>query len=199
MIKRNLNKSQGFTVIEIIIAAAIVSIVILGTYSLLLGQQMGYLDQQRMLHLQQQMRTALNVINKNIRMAGFDPTGKNETTPNTFGFQSIQSNTVSFTYDVDSDGVLDTNERYIFRVNANILQYSNDNGTNWHNLTWQSSVAQVEATNLTFTYYDENGTITAVAADVRGVQVALTERVKLSSPGYNSKTLTTKIKVRNYD
>lgn len=189
----------GFTVTEIMIAIAIVSIVMLGIFSLYIGQHSSYLHQQEILQLQQQMRVTLNKMVKDIRTAGYDPAQFNETTPNTFGIQTAQANLIYYTADTNSNGVVDTNEKYRFRFNNNKVEYSYNNGTSWQALTWQSLVASVEAVSINFAYYDANGAVTAVPQNVRVVRITLTERVKLSGTAamYHTKTLSSRVELRN--
>lgn len=191
--------AKGFTITEILVAVAIVSIMIMGIFTLYVGQEASYVHQQEILQLQQQMRVALNKIVKEIRMAGYDPQQANETTPNTFGIQTAAANSIYFTVDTDRDGVVDPDERYRVRVDSSKVEYSDDNGTTWQSLTWHSLVAPVEAVSLSFTYYDSDGTVTAVLQDIRVVRIALTERVKLSGAVsmYYSKTLSSRVELRN--
>lgn len=207
---RGQNSLTGFTATEVLIAIAIVSIVVMGIFTLYIGQHSGYVHQREILQLQQQMRVALNKIVKEVRMAGYDPKETNETTPDTFGIGRAWRNSIYFTSDADEDGEVDTNENYAFRLrqsarSGNRVQYSNNaklgssDPTTWQNLTWKSRLAPVEAVDLTFIYYDAKGAVTYGKKNIRSVKITLTEKVKLTGTVaiYHSKTLSSRVKLRN--
>lgn len=205
----SIERGAGFTATEVLIAIAIVSIVVMGIFTLYIGQHSGYVHQREILQLQQQMRVAINKIVKDVRMAGYDPKETNEITPDTFGIGRAWKNSIYFTSDANEDGIVDTNENYAFRLRQSSsgkrIQYSNNaklgssDPTTWQNLTWKSRLAPVEAVDLVFTYYDATGKVTYTKKNIRSVKITLTEKVKLTGTVaiYHSKTLSSKVKLRN--
>ncbi len=71
--KRRLN-DQGFTIAELIIAMAMSLIVMGAIYSLFQTQQKSYIHQERVATVQQNLRAAMFMMEREIRMAGYDPT-----------------------------------------------------------------------------------------------------------------------------
>ena len=67
-------KHSGFTLIELMIAMAMSGIVLAGVYFAFASQQRSQLEQQLTTDLQQNTRAALFFLQREIRMAGFDPT-----------------------------------------------------------------------------------------------------------------------------
>lgn len=66
-----LNKQLGFTLIELLIAMALSGIVIAAIYSLYLSQAKSYVIQDQVAEMQQNARVAMEMMIRDIRMAGF--------------------------------------------------------------------------------------------------------------------------------
>lgn len=174
--------------IEFLIACAMAGVLVIGTSSLYIGLQRVYINQARISQLQHQMRVSMNTMAREIRRAGYNPDATNAT----FGLQTMGNNSIYFTYDVNANGTLDSDEKYKFRKNSNVLEYSKNNGTTWYDLPG-------EMTSLAFYYYDKNGTTTTIPGDAAVVQITITGRTKLSagSDMYHYQTLNSRVKVRN--
>ena len=78
MNKRTFKGSSGVTLIELLIALAISSILIAGVYRVFIYHQRTYATQEQVADMQQNVRVAMNRMIREIRMAGFG--GKNENT-----------------------------------------------------------------------------------------------------------------------
>jgi prepilin-type N-terminal cleavage/methylation domain-containing protein len=68
MIKRE----NGITLIELMVALVIFSIVIAGTYRLFVAQSRAYTVQDRVVETQQNIRSAMEILLRDLRMTGFD-------------------------------------------------------------------------------------------------------------------------------
>ncbi len=66
---------KGLTLIEILIALAISAFVMAGIYSTFNSQYKSYMIQERIVAMQQNLRAGFYQLERNIRLAGFDPTG----------------------------------------------------------------------------------------------------------------------------
>ena len=73
---RNLNGQSGVTLIELLIALAISSVLIAGIYRMFIQQQMTYATQEQVSDMQQNVRVAINRMLREVRMAGYG--GKND-------------------------------------------------------------------------------------------------------------------------
>ncbi len=65
---------RGVTLAEIMIAMAVAAILLAGIYTVFVSQQRIGSDQQRVVDMQQNLRSTLTLLQSEIRMAGFDPT-----------------------------------------------------------------------------------------------------------------------------
>jgi prepilin-type N-terminal cleavage/methylation domain-containing protein len=64
--------SKGLTIIELLVALVIFSVVIAGTYRLFISQSRAYTVQDRVVETQQSIRSAMEVLLRDLRMTGFD-------------------------------------------------------------------------------------------------------------------------------
>ena len=69
------SKNRGVTLIELLIALVISSILIAALYRTFIGQQKTYMVQDQVVDMQQNVRVAINKMMREIRMAGFGSVG----------------------------------------------------------------------------------------------------------------------------
>jgi len=107
---RNMSKrSSGVTLIEILIALAISSILIAGIYNSFIFQQRTYATQDQVTEMQQNARVAIHRMIREIRMAGFG--GKNENNAGNNDIITVFGNVNGFTHvinpanDITVDGI----------------------------------------------------------------------------------------------
>jgi len=65
------SRCQGFTLVELLVVLAIVSIVMGGIYSVFIRSNRVYISQEEVVTAQQEARSALDILGREIRMAGF--------------------------------------------------------------------------------------------------------------------------------
>jgi len=68
--------NAGFTLIELMVGIAIFSVVVAGVIGAFYQQLKSHNSQQQQLEIQQNARAAMYFITRELRMAGYDPTGK---------------------------------------------------------------------------------------------------------------------------
>ena len=71
-----MKNNQGFTLVEMMIAVTIFGIVMAGIYQTYDSQQKTYIMQEQVIDMQQNNRTAIYFLGQELRMAGYDPSGK---------------------------------------------------------------------------------------------------------------------------
>jgi type IV pilus assembly protein PilW len=196
---------QGFTLMEILVAMAISGIVMGSIYMTYYSQQRSYILQEQVAAMQQNHRTAMYYMEREIRMAGYNPTwaaGADLDTDgvdndcDTFidgldpegdestsiGIITNGANSINFTIDDNGDGdICDTNENITYALDGSDLVRNN-------------AVIAENMVSLAFDYLDENNISTPTLADIRSVQITLTARTDDNSI---NRVLTTQIRCRN--
>ena len=147
MIKHN---TKGFTLIELCVAMAISAFVMASIYSTYRAQLKSQITQQIVVEMHQNARAAMYTMEREIRLAGYDPTG------NAGAAVLFADDTqLVFTSDQDGNGAISSSP---FVVPEEMIRYTLDSG----NLGRQSYTNPVEAVAenievLDFVYLDENG------------------------------------------
>lgn len=123
-----IRKENGYTLVELLVALALTGIVIAAVYKSFTAQQKVYIAQDEVAAMQQDLRAVMDIMVKEIRMAGYDPTGSKA-----FGFVSLpsagptdygrytSSDGIAFYADTDpADGLLTASdsENIAFRLNV---------------------------------------------------------------------------------
>ena len=165
----NKKNSEGFTLIELMIAIAIGSIVIAGTVMLFHRQIMANNTQRLIVSMQQNIRAAVSFMERDIRMAAADPTEEARLNPDfpPPGIDIANSGVLQFTSDVDASKAAVTT-RYEL-AGGNLLR----NG--------QILARNIDALN--FMYLDEDGNTTSDIPDIRSVQLSIVARSGDALPG----------------
>lgn len=102
--------NKGFTLIELLITMLISGIVMASIYSAFQSQQNSYTAQDQVAEMQQNLRTGLDLMIREIRMAGYDPEGTAYPEPNdpVVGVVTVATRgRFSFTQDFNEDGEID--------------------------------------------------------------------------------------------
>jgi len=98
--KEYLDKSSGFTLIEIMVTLLIASIIIGAVFAVYSTQQETYTSSDQIAEMQQNLRAAMLIMTREIREAGCDPTGYARA-----GFTYAAIGQVSFTRDIAGHSV----------------------------------------------------------------------------------------------
>jgi type IV pilus assembly protein PilW len=91
--------AAGFTLVELLIAVAISGIVMGGIYSVYLSQQTSYTAQAQATAMEQNVRAAVYFMQRDISMAGCDPSGTAHA-----GILSATAHAIRLTEDLNGDG-----------------------------------------------------------------------------------------------
>jgi len=200
---------QGFTLMEIMVAMAMSGLVMASIYMTYYSQQKSYILQVQVAAMQQNHRTAMYYMEREIRMAGYNPTGAAGANLDTDGIDndcdgSIDGldpegdestsigiitagpNSINFTIDNNGDGdICETDEDITYALDGSDLR--RNNGVS-------AGVIAENMVSLAFDYLDEDNISTPTLADIRSVQITLTARTDDNSI---SRVLTTQIRCRN--
>ncbi len=192
--KRNPMKirNDGFTIIELLAGVLISAILMAGLYAVFYSQQVAFSAQEQVAEMNQNVRAALDLMTREIRLAGYKTPGS---TLN--GIQAATSNSIQIVCDLDQNGdTLGANEDISYSYNTGTMQVSRT----------QNGVTVPIADNITslsFLYTMVNGSQTpnpAILADIRRINVSMDARTSHPSQGtgaYRTITLTSDITPRN--
>ncbi len=92
------NKESGFTLVELLIAMTIGLIIMAALSSTFLLQRKTYDVQEQIVEMVQNARAAMDIMTREIRMAGYDPAGSANA-----GIVSVTSDSINFTLDITDD------------------------------------------------------------------------------------------------
>jgi type IV pilus assembly protein PilW len=195
---RNTKREQGFTLVELLVAVVITGVVVGGIYSTFYSQQKSYLVQEEVTAMQQQLRAAMHLIERDIRVAGYDPTGRAGA-----GIKTANANSIRFTSDIydgadnDADGVIDepdedgNGDGDVLAAGEDVSYLRLDpDGNGVFDLYRRDEIAgtnQLLALNvdaINFVYLNNTGIITADLNAIRSVQISMVVRAGRRDPGY---------------
>jgi prepilin-type N-terminal cleavage/methylation domain-containing protein len=197
MEKRNktmIKSEPGFTIVELIIAMAMSLVVMGAIYTLFTNQQRSYMHQERVATIQQNLRAAMYMMAREIRMAGCDPTGTASPAPGIIA-GCTGGNTIQFTMDITDNAGTGSPDGDTNDPNENITYALG--GTSGTDLLRNNQVMAEYISALTFTCQDldNNGTNETVLINI----TAQTGGGTIDTPTPISRTLTSSIKCRNID
>lgn len=177
--------SNGFTLVEVLVAMLIGAIVMTSVMTSFFSQHRAYQVQDEMLVMQQNLRAAMDLMTRDIRMAGFDPSGTADA-----GIEYAADDEIEFTMDLDENGSVDgtngadSGEWVIYKLDndGSVARRTKTGGT-WG--TFHPVAENFDG--LEFYYILNNGTMSlnpASLENVLGVQISLLARTKNSNPDY---------------
>ncbi len=196
-----LTVERGMTLIEILTAIAVGSIVMLGMYSIFSTQSKLYEGENKVMHMNSQAKIAMDFLNRRIRHLGYNP---REVSGGVFGLQSYTTSatnvSIYFTSDiylvnisnpVKTDyGTLDNNNLEMVYIQwdgsddgsgnpVNEIQLGIIDGTGTPPTEWQTIATDITSLAFVFTFDDgSTGTPTAGSStqdfdDIRAVTVTM--------------------------
>jgi len=193
--------SCGFTLVELMLTMAISGIIVAAIYSVYISQQRTYLAQEQVAEMQQNIRAAMDIMTREVRMAGYDPAGGAGS-----GIIAALPGQISFTQDTNGDGdTTDAGEMIDFGFSAAVVDADRDgvpdavsNGVpDASPLGRQTGGAggyQAIAENIQaieFRYLDAANGVTATLADIHSVQISILARAgRQDRDFFNSMTYT---------
>ena len=190
---KNDRGNLGFTLVELIIATFIATVLMLIMAQSFHSQSDAYHEQDMVVPRDENLRAAMYILTKDIRMIGYD-----FAECNCSSITTADANTLSFSTDVDANGSIDAGESYSYFVT------DTDGDGIGDSLFGKTSLAGIplarKISSLSFTYFDSTGTelsnvpLSSTDRDnIRSVTIVLTG---ITNNG-KTKTLTSTVFPRN--
>ncbi|MEJ2230074.1 MAG: hypothetical protein P8X46_02680 [Nitrospirales bacterium] len=190
--------SQGYTLIEVLMALGLSLLTISAVYSLYIQELKAQGVRENVLNMQQQARVVVDLVSREILMAGYDPGGVNRDTDLTNDFDGVtyDPGKLSLKADLNGNGITsDANESIVFVYDAvaHLVRRNTGGGT-------QPFGEDIEAFDVD--YLDQAGNPTSDSKAIRQVGITVTARTSHSDPqyakngGYRTVTLYTRIATR---
>jgi len=204
--------SSGFTLVELMIALALTGIIATAMYTFFLGQQRSATVQQDLVGIQQDLRAVMQALTRDIRMAGYDPTGSG-----TFGFVvngtfatqkgvkrtvGTTGSSLACTMDLNGNGRLDVDAQdmdgnettdlremeqvgYRLTNDGQLQRFSTTTGA----ILWATLAENIQG--LAFTYHSADGKAIAdldpiTMPLVRSVTVSILIRARFPDPSFTN-------------
>jgi type IV pilus assembly protein PilW len=192
--KKPLKLNWGFTLVELMIAMAIFGIASAALYASYQAQQNSYHTQEQVSDMQQNLRTALFFLNRDIRMAGYDPSEKADAANNTNN--RARRAEFRFARDINGDGIIQDEEYVRYALTNDVNGDGIADGAPCHlgrqiglNGTLEPVADNVDAMELL--YHLADGTVAANPinpADIRSIELSLLARTRETIRGYRDTT-----------
>ena len=184
-----LRNRKGFTLLELLVAMGLSVIIMAAVYSTYYSQQKSYIVQEQLAAMEQNLRAAMFYMERDIRMAGCDPTRKTAA-----GVTTADATELSFTEDTDGDGDLITITYRLYTDTDGIQKLGRVRDTGGGSPPPPVPVAEdIEVLNLVYLDRDSNdladdglGNVKDAAniARIRSVHVTVAARTGIEDPTY---------------
>jgi type IV pilus assembly protein PilW len=177
---RKTRNNRGYTLMELMVAIAIGMIVMASVATTFTSQTRAYSAQEQINQMEQNARGALDIMSREIKMAGYKPNGGSVT-----GIVSYTSTSLTIQADLNADAAISTsgsdNEQIAYAYDSANKKITRQVGTA------DSATLAENISGFTFTYYQSSGTTPATSAtDIRRIKIAITAKTEKPDPGYQT-------------
>ena len=192
---------KGFTAVEMLVSLAILSITLGSIYSLYMSFIRTCTKEGVKINVQQGVRSSLDMMIRDIRLAGLDPMGTDD-----FGIIAVTPRRILFTADRDMDGELDDADAtfVIDDSDMEFMAYEYDGNSSVRMSLYKAdgsleiSDTMVEnVTDLSFAYFNSEANTTSVVDDIRTVEIRMTIQKPSGRDDQVSRTLIKRVECRN--
>ena len=194
---------KGFTAVELLVSLALLSLTLGSIYSLYMSFVQQCTSESVKINVQQRVRSGLDMMIRDIRMAGLDPDATGD-----FGLAAATSQRIQFTLDRDMDGELDDADISdgIDTTDLEHIAYEWDGSDAISLMLYKTDgtleLSEIVASNVTalsFAYFDADNNATSVLDDIRTVDIQMTIQRPSGQDDLVSLTLDKRVKCRNLE
>jgi type IV pilus assembly protein PilW len=199
---------NGFTLVELLVAMALASFLLAGGLSVFTYSNQTYTTEGEVVGAQQTVRSAMQIMTYEIRMAGYVPLAARSALGAYEQLEEATATAMTFLADPNSDGIPEK-VRYALSGTTLTRESKEWNGTAFAAQTGVVTLAEnITALNFQYTYADGTQGVPASSVDrgkVRAVTVTLVGRTEHPDPKYTAfdgthyryRTLTSEVRMRN--
>ena len=169
---------EGFTLVELMVSMGIGMVILAAVTTTFMSQTRIYNAQEQINEMQQNARGVLDILSRELKMAGYKPNGG--------GFNGVTYSTIQLMVqaDLNSDGAISTSST----ANEQIT-YAFDSANDQITRAVGSGSPQILAEHIsafTFNYLNSTGAATTVSANIRQVSITITAKTAKPDPNYTS-------------
>jgi len=195
-----LRNQCGVTLTELMVALVMGLATVAAVYSVHLVQVKQRIVQEDVMAMQQNARAAMDLMTRELRMAGYDPIGVNrdKSSSNDFFGLTYHQTELHIASDLNGNGLLtDSNESIVFLHDVSTLTLRRKVGNGG-----RQPVAE-HIQSLSFQYFSQRGASTTDSNAIRMIEVVLTAQTEHADPdyykneGHRTFTLRSRISPRN--
>jgi type IV pilus assembly protein PilW len=171
--------NRAFTLIELMVSLGIGMVVLAAVTTSFRSQAKVYSAQEQINEMEQNARGALDIITREVKMAGYRPTGM------TLTGVTYSTSQLQIQADVNGNGALtpvgtEPNEVLIYAWDSTNKQITRKDGSN------SAQVLADHITAFTFSYLDANGSATTTSSSIRQVSISITAQTAKPDPDYTT-------------
>ena len=207
----SINKNQaGFTLVELLVSMAIISIVVTGIVTSRMSQQNQSITQQQAVDVQQTVRAALSMMVQELRMAGYKTQNDNfDVGISSMGDGTVgNAFTVAYTGEGKDDGIDNDTDSSIDEADETDIVYLKSisywlDGTDLMvNDGGNDKLIAENIASLSFTCLDRNNAVTTDMDAVRSIAISITaqtpsHQIDRTGGTNNTRNLETTVTCRN--
>ncbi len=186
------SNNKGFSLVELMVVIVVAGLLMSSVYSLMFTQQKSYQVQEQTLEVQQGMRSGMDLLVYELRMAGYETNNSQGA-----GITDAQATSVTFTMLADNDGYDNNNsdgdndeatgadeDGELKTITYALYTEDGDQhlGRQEASSTRNAAIEYVE--QLEFRYMDETGAETTTLDDIRSIDARILVRTENPDPNY---------------
>lgn len=192
-------RAGGYTLVEVILALGLSLFTLSLLFSIYVRELQSQQVREDILDAQQRARVVMDLISRELLMAGYDPAGLNQDTnpSNDFWGVSLVSNGLQIQSDINGNGLLnDSHETILFSHDSSTKTLRRNTGGG--NQPFAEDIETFQVRLL-----DQGGTQTMLPVEVRAVELVVTARTNKpdlrypQNSGFRTVTLQAQVAPRN--
>ena len=168
--------NRGFTLAELLVGLFVSGIVMTTILSAYYTQNKSYAVQDQLAAMVQNLRAAMDIMIRETRMAGYDPTGNANA-----GIVAANATSLTITEDMNGDGSITGDESITYSLADSDADGDND-------LERNSNLIAENIDALDFVYLDENDASTTIPSEIRSIQITMVAKTQKRDQGYHDTT-----------